>query len=74
MTTDSNEPAGEAVPKKIAVSAVAETLNRAMQFWQGEALLRASQVDELAAQVSRLTRAIETIDAERQEKADGDPA
>ena len=62
--TDSTEPAGEAVPKPITLSAVAEEMAAEADFHRNRKLLRAAQVDELAAQVSRLTRAIEEIDGE----------
>lgn len=66
--TNSIKPAGEAVPKPIPLSAVAEEMAAEAEFHRNRKLLRAAQVDELAAQVSRLTRAIEEIDSRAQKK------
>jgi len=54
--------------REISLSAVAETMMRGMEFWQGEALRRASQLDGLLPQLAAATKAIEEV-AEREREA-----
>jgi len=59
--TDSPEAAGEAVPKKITLSAVAEEMAAEADYHRNRKLLRAAQVDELSVKIAELTAALEAM-------------
>ena len=62
--TDPTEPAGEAVPKKITLSAVAEEMAAEADYHRNRKLIRAAQVDELSAKIAELTAALEAMGGE----------
>ena len=74
--TDTPEPGGPAAPKTVTLSAVAEEMAAEADFHRNRKLLRASQVDELAAHVAQLTKQLEALAPKKAKKeaGNGDPA